>query len=95
MAKTLTEDHKAAMAAGRAKAAEDKSRDTERRKAAYSAWSKSNAKAWMAWLENCGKQKQKTPEGWIPCPCDYCFAYRESNAAMPDMRSVKGETDDE
>jgi hypothetical protein len=91
MARTLSEDHKAAMQAGRVRAAAEKAGDTEKRKAAYSVWSKANAKAWMLWQDNCGRLSVKTPDGWVRCTCEYCLTYRASNAAMPDMRGIEGE----
>ena len=89
MARVLTEEHKAAMQAGRIRASEDKARDTERRKAAYSVWSKANAALHLAWKDNCGRLAKRSPDGWVRCDCEWCKPYRESNAAMPDMRGIE------
>lgn len=93
MARVLTDEHKAAMAAGRTAASDAKRLDTERRKAEYSVWSKANAKAWMLWNDNCGRLSIKRGDAWVKCDCEYCVTYRTSNSAMPDMRNVEGETE--
>lgn len=82
MARRLTSEHIAAMHAGRARALEEKALDTQRRKRDYSEWSRTNARVWMAWKDNCGRSG---------CGCEWCKPYRASNAAMPDMRGVEGE----
>ena len=83
MARTLSEGHKAAMAEGRKRAEEDRKVLNATFWEDFCAWSKENAKLWMAWEENCGKVCEE--------PCEYCVAYRASNAAIPEM---KGESDD-
>jgi len=84
MGRQLTPEHVAAMQAGRLRAQMAKARDAEQRRRDYSSWSKTNAKLWMSWRENCGQSQ---------CGCEWCKPYRASNASMPDMRGVEGETD--
>lgn len=82
MTRSVSPKHLAAMKAGRERAHKAKALDTERRKRAYSEWSRTNARLWMAWKDNCGRSG---------CGCEWCKPYRASNAAMPDMRGVEGE----
>jgi hypothetical protein len=84
MTRSLSPEHLAALHAGRARSLEVKALDTEQRKRDYSSWSKSNARLWMAWKDNCGRSQ---------CDCEWCKPYRASNAAMPDMRGVPAETE--
>ena len=78
MARVLSEAHKAAMAAGRTAKAELRREDRQQLSIDFVAWSKDNARLYLAWEENCGKVCDE--------PCDTCKAYRASNSAMPGIK---------
>jgi hypothetical protein len=72
--RTLTEEHKAALAAGRERRAEQERENARIREAEFNAWSERHAVVWAAWQMNCGRAQHD---------CDYCKDYRAVTSGIP------------
>jgi 3'-phosphoadenosine 5'-phosphosulfate sulfotransferase (PAPS reductase)/FAD synthetase len=75
--RTLTEEHKAAMLAGK-REAEERERENKRiQSAEFRAWSERHAKVWADWQMHCGRAQHD---------CDYCKDYRAVTSGIPTLR---------
>jgi hypothetical protein len=78
----LTEEHKAALAAGRKRRSEEIAERNEQLREQFSAWSLQHAHVWEQWRMHCGRAQHD---------CRYCVEFRRVTSAIPDMGGVDGE----